>query len=200
MTKRRSRLFKLAAITMVAGVLGVWYVKLHPLVFNESLWEHAHCMPQAGMAFRTYAVDHGGRFPYSTNGYGDALLLLTNGMANFWGPLTGPGYDGAVFAEAARAGAHVPEKACGRVYVQGLGDTNNPEIAVLFDKVAAPPDHCHFPRRLWWGFVREVCFVDGSWRTVPAGQWPDFARQQVELLVAAGFPRAQAQQLYGQVK
>ena len=200
MTKRRSRLLKLAAITMVAAVLGVWYVKLHPLVFNESLWGHAHCMPQAGMAFRTYAVDNGGRFPYSTNGYGDALLLLTNEMANFWGPLTGPGYDGAVLAEAARTGGHVPEKACGRVYVQGLSDTNNPEIALLFDKVAAPPDHCHFPRRLWRGFVREVCFVDGSWHMVHVAEWPDFAHRQVELLVAAGFPKAQAQQLYDQVK
>jgi hypothetical protein len=84
--------------------------------------------------------------------------------------------------------------------VQGLSDTNNPEIAVLFDKVAAPPDHCHFPRRLWSGSVREVCFVDGSWRTVPVAQWPDFARRQVELLVADGIPKAQAQQLYEQVR
>lgn len=200
MTQRRSRFLTLAAVTMAAAVLAVWYVKSHPLVFNESLWEHAHCMPQAGLSFRTYALDHGGRFPYSTNGYGDALLLMTNEMANFWGGFTGPGYDSEVFAEAARTGRHIPDHACGRVYVQGLGDTNNPEIALLFDKIAAPPDHCHFPRRLWWGFVREVCFVDGSWRTIPSGQWPEFARQQIELLVAAGFPRAQAQQLYDQVK
>jgi len=90
MTQRRSRLLKLAAMTIVAVGLGIWYVKSHPLVFNESLWEHAHCMPQAGCAFRTYAVDNGGRFPYSTNGYGDALLLMTNEMGKFWAP-HGPG-------------------------------------------------------------------------------------------------------------
>jgi hypothetical protein len=200
MTQRRSRLLKLAAMTIVAVGLGIWYVKSHPLVFNESLWEHAHCMPQAGCAFRTYAVDNGGRFPYSTNGYGDALLLMTNEMGKFWALYTGPGYSSGVFAEAARTGRHIPEQACGRVYVQGLCDTNNPQIALLFDKVAAPPDHCHFPHRLWRGFVREVCFVDGSWRTVPAEQWPDFAREQVELLVAAGVPRVQARQLYDQAK
>ena len=200
MTRRRSWLLKLAATVMVAVVLAVWYVKSHPLVFNESLWQHAHCMPQAGLAFKTYALDHEGRFPYSTNGYGDALLLMTNEMGNFWAGFTGPGYDSGVFAEAARTGRHIPEQACGRVYVQGLSETNNPEIALLFDKVAAPPDHCHFPRRFWWGFVREVCFVDGSWRMVPVAEWSDFARRQVELLVADGFPRAQAQQLYEQVR
>jgi hypothetical protein len=191
---------KAAAVALFVVALGVWYVKSHPLVFNESLWEHAHCMPQASIAFRTYALDHDGRFPYHTNGYGDALLLITNEMACFWGGLTGPGYDSAVFAEAARTGGHVPEQACGRVYVQGLSVTNDPGLALLFDKVAAPPDHCQFPGRLWRGYVREVCFVAGDWRMVPVAEWPEFARQQVELLVQAGFPRPQAQQLYEQVR
>jgi hypothetical protein len=200
MKQRRSWHLKLAAMATVVAVLAVWYIKSHPLVFNESLWEHAHCMPQAGLAFRTYALDHEGRFPCSANGYGDALLLMTNEMGNFWAGFTGPGYDSGVFAEAARTGRHIPERACGRVYVQGLRDTSNPEIALLFDKVAAPPDHCQFPRRLWCGFVREACFVDGSWRMVPVAKWSDFARRQIELLVADGFPRPQAQQLYEQVR
>jgi hypothetical protein len=200
MTQRRSRHLKLAAMALTAAVLALWYVKSHPLVFNESLWQHAHCMPQAGLAFRQYATDHYGRFPYSPNGYGDALLLMSNEMGNSWGALTGPGYHSEVFAAASRTGRHLPDQACGRVYVQGLSDTNNPEIAILFDKVAAPPDHCHFPRRLWWGFVREACFVDGSWRMIPVAEWSGFARHQTELLAADGFPRAQAQQLYEQAK
>src|SRR5438105_1647977 len=130
MIKRRSRRLKLAVMALAAAVLVVWYVKSRPLVFNESLWQHAHCMPQAGLAFQQYAMDHRGRFPYSTNGYGDALLLMSNEMGNSWGSLTGPGYDSAVFVEASRTDRHVPEPACGRVYVQGLSDTNNPEIAI----------------------------------------------------------------------
>lgn len=201
MTKWLSRISKVAAVGLVAGVLGAWwYIKAHPLVFNESLWGHAHCMPQLGLSFRTYALDHGGRFPYHTNGYGDALLLMTNEMGNFWAGFTGPGYDSRVFAEAARTGGHIPERACGRVYVQGLSETNDVAIALVFDKVAAPSDHCHFPSRLWRGFSRDVCFVDGSWQSIPVRQWPDFAHQQIELLVVAGIPRAQAQQLYDQVR
>jgi hypothetical protein len=199
MTQRRSRLLKLAAVAMVAAVFGVWYVKSHPLIFNESLWQHAHCMPQAAGALRTYADDHQGRFPSHTNGWGDALLMLTPERSWFYF-INGPGYDNSAFEEVFASGGDVDEKRCDRVYVQGLSVTSDPKIAILFDKVAAPPDHCHFPRRLWWGFVREVCFVDGDWRMVPIGEWPDFSRRQVELLVATGFPRAQAQQLYDQVR
>jgi hypothetical protein len=71
---------------------------------------------------------------------------------------------------------------------------------VLFDKVAAPPDHCQFPRRLWHGYVREVLFVNSDWKAVPVQQWPEFSRQQVELLVKEGFTREHAQELYDQVR
>jgi hypothetical protein len=184
---------------LVAVAFCVYYVKSHPLVFNESLWQHAHCMPQAAGALLTYAHDHDGRFPYHTNGYGDALLLLTPDLAAPY-CLTGPGYGTAAYDEAIATKAHLDEKRCGRVYVQGLGLTNDSRIAMLFDKVAAPPDHCHFPRRLWRGFSRDVCFVDGDWRSVPVEKWPEFSREQVDLLVQAGSTRDAAQRLYDQAK
>jgi hypothetical protein len=196
------RRFWLRALLLGGPVLiafCVYYVKSHPLVFNESLWGHAHCMPQAATALLTYARDHGGRFPYHTNGYGDALLLLTPDLAAPY-CLTGPGYGTAAFDEALASGGHVDERRCGRVYVQGLSQTNDGMIAILFDKVAAPPDHCQFPRRLWHGFGRDVCFVDGYWRSVPVELWAGFAAQQVDMLVEAGFTREQAQRLYDEAK
>jgi hypothetical protein len=199
MSKWRSRLLKLVPVVIIVAALGIWYVKSHPLVFNESLWEHAHCMPQAAGAILQYAHEHDGQFPYSTNGWGNALMMLTPERSWFY-IINGPGYDNSAFEEAFASGGKVDEKRCGRVYVQGLSVTNDAKIAVLFDKIAAPPDHCQFPRRLWAGFVREVCFVDGDWRMVPVAEWPEFARQQVDLLVAAGFSRARAQQLYSEVK
>src|SRR5258708_2181997 len=104
MTKRRSRLLK-PAVAMVAAVLGAlyWYVKSHPLVFNESLWQHAHCMPQAAGALLTYAHDHQGRFPYHANGWGDALLMLTPERSWFYF-INGPGYDNSAFDEAFASG------------------------------------------------------------------------------------------------
>ncbi len=151
------------------------------------------------MALVTYAHDHNGWFPSNTNGYGDALLMLTPDLAAPY-CLTGPGYSTAAYDQALASGGHLDERRCGRVYVQGLSLTNDPRIAILFDKVAAPPDHCHFPRRLWHGFSRDVAFVDGDWRSVPVEKWPKFVREQVELLVRAGFTRDQAQRLYDQAK
>src|SRR3954465_2163544 len=79
-------------------------------VFNV-FHAHEHCIKQAGMAFRTYALDNHGNYPYDTNGFGNALLLLvkgeylgdTNGRYSI-GPITGPGDDGTVFREALATG------------------------------------------------------------------------------------------------
>jgi len=197
---KRRRLLK---TTLMGGVVVflfcIYYVRTHPLVFNESLWQHAHCMPQAASSLRTYAADHAGVFPYHTNGYGDALLMMTPERAWFY-YLTGPGYDASAFREALDSGRDVDESRCGRVYVQGLSVSNDAKIALFFDKVAAPPDHSHFPRRLWRGFVREVCFVGGDWDAVPVERWPTFAQEQIGLLVQAGFTREHAQKLYSEVR
>jgi hypothetical protein len=145
---KRSRQFITAALVLIpiGFILAVAYIKSHPLVFNESLWQHGHCMPQAAGALRVYAHENGGRFPFHTNGYGDALLLV--GQEGPYYYLTGPGYDTRVFEQAWASKGDVDEALCDRVYVQGLTETNDPRIAVLFDKVAAPPDHCPFPDRL----------------------------------------------------
>src|SRR5260370_33564068 len=124
-----SKLKRCLVALLSAGVVVIalcsLYVRAHPMVFNESFLEHAHCIKGTGMSLLIYAEDHGGRFPSQTNGYGDALLLITNEMADFWAGFTGPGYDGRVFAEAARTGRHIPEEACGRSYVQRLSKLDN---------------------------------------------------------------------------
>src|SRR5690349_18510959 len=75
-----------AAILLVlfVSVATVAYIRTHPLVFNESFFEHGHCIKGAGLAISTYAQAHGGRFPFNTNGYGDALLSLTNEISGWW--------------------------------------------------------------------------------------------------------------------
>jgi hypothetical protein len=165
-------------------------------MFNESFWEHAHCIAQADMPLRAYAEAHGGRFPYDARGYGQALLLLPADSP--WYALTGPGYDGQVLERAKHTGRAISEEDCGRVYVQGLGLNSNRDLALLFDKVPTPGgDHCHLLWRLWAPYGREVLLVDGSHRFIPDEEWAAFARRQVELLVAEGFARPEAARLYG---
>jgi hypothetical protein len=196
MTPRsKRRLTVLFSATAAVAVLIAFYVKTHPLVFNESFWGHAHCIKMSGIDLVIYAKEHGGLFPHHTNGYGDALLLLTNS----WLPsLTGPGYDAGVFERALRTGRDVPESECGRVYVQGLSETNDPDIALLFDKLPTPGDHRQLLSRIGAPLVREVWTIGGGMQIVRESEWPGYARKQIALLVAAGLPREQAEMYYSE--
>lgn len=162
---------------------------------------HEHCIKQTGVAFRTYALDHNGKYPYDTNGFGNALLLLvqggylgdTNGDHTI-GLITGPGDDGTIFKEVLKTGARIPEEKCSRIYIQGFSETNNPNIAILWDKKSCPGGD-HF-RRPWGTRLREVCLLDGSMQMIFDKQWQQFASNQIELLVKEGLPRKIAQHYY----
>jgi hypothetical protein len=191
-----------ACFLTAATLFCVVYVRRHPLVFNESLFMHAHCIKIIRLAFDGYAEDHGGRFPTDTNGYGSALLQLTNYTANFWEGMTGPGYDGNIFEKAARTGERIPELECGRVYVQGLSQTNDPDIAFFFDKIPSPGgDHCHFPFRLYAPLGREVCTIgSGGYRFVRETDWAAYSKTQIDLLIKAGIPKARAEEYYAETR
>lgn len=197
--RKRKWLRGLLAGFSLLAIAAVFYVRSRPLVFNESFFSHAHCIPQAESAFRMYARDNFGRFPSHTNGYGDALLLLVPTYIP-WSILTGPGgYDAEAGKQWLQSGVNVPESECGRVYVQGLTETNNPAIAILFDKVPTPGgDHCHGLKRLNAPLCRDVLFLDRSRDTIDESKWPDFAKNQIELLVKEGFNRAAVEQLYAE--
>lgn len=184
----------LLLLAAVALILTAVYVHTHPLVFNESFWGHAHCIKIAGLTMHAYAGQHGGRFPYDPNGYGNALLLLDE---DIYFTLTGPGYDAAPFHEAKRSGTDLSEDDCGRVYVQGLTLNSNRGIALLFDKLPTPGgDHCGSIYRLTAPLGREVWFAGAHSTFVQESQWPEFAKEQIELLVNEGISRQEAERLY----
>lgn len=167
-----------------------------PLVFNESFYDHSHCIKIIGLTFNTYANDNAGKFPTHTNGYGDALLLM---MTDVGSPkmLTGPCYSEAVLEKANREKSDVPEAECGRVYVQGLAESANPEIFLLFDKQPTHGgDHYHGWGKLSAALGREVWTVGSGHKFVRDTEWLEAARKQIELLVAAGIPRERAVALY----
>ena len=159
---------------------------------------HQHCIKGAGTEFSLYCEDHDGRFPFSTNGFGDALLLLakSHGHDPEWAiaVVTGVGDDGGAFRMALTNGTHLAETNCSRIYVQELTTNSDHEIAMLFD---AYPIHGgdHF-RCPWRPLMREVCLVDGSMQIVPETNWLAFAQKQIELLVADGIPRTNAEKYY----
>ena len=150
-------------------------------------------MKIAGLVFREYAMQHGGALPCHTNGYGDALLLLVKGKPEDIPFVCGPGDDGHVFSNALAHGLHVPEEQCSRVYVQGLSETNDPGICILFDRRSVRGgDHFYGSGKP----LREVCLLDGSMQTILDTGWAEFSHQQVESLVEAGFTREKALEYY----
>ena len=194
--KTRTKIILPIIIIPVCCILGfvAWgiYWNIH--------YVHLHCIKGTGLAFRIYSGDHNGKLPFSTNGFGNALLLLAGAdstndyTGGSIGCLCGPGDDGHLYREALKRHSVLPEEKCSRVYIQGLSETNNPQICVLFDR-----DSCrggdHF-RSPWGHPVREVCMLDGSMEVISDEHWPEFSRQQVELLVAAGFSRTNALRFY----
>jgi hypothetical protein len=183
------------AITAIVG-FSAFYVRTHPLVFNESFFQRAHCIVGGGLSLESYAEEHQGRFPFSTNGYGDALVLVDAGWDE---SLTGPGYDARVFERVRRTGENAPESEFGRVYVQGLSKSNDPEIALLFDKLPTPGgDHCQFLRRIIAPLAREVWTVGGERHVIEETGWPAFSKHQIQLLVTAGVSRDQAEMYYSE--
>jgi hypothetical protein len=66
-------------------------------------------------------------------------------------------------------------------------------ICILFNRQSVPGgDHFYGSGRP----IREACMLDGSMQTISDERWPEFSRQQVELLVAAGWTRNQALEYY----
>ena len=162
---------------------------------------HQHCIKESGTLFSFYEEAYNGRLPFDTNGFGDALMLLvkgTNGDPENWRYVTGVGDDGSVFRAALVSGAHIPEEKCSRIYVQGLSKTNDPSIAIFFDRYSSPGGD-HF-RRPWGPMTREACLLDGSMQIVAEAGWSRFSSNQVELLVQNGIPRSTAQHCYALTK
>jgi hypothetical protein len=160
---------------------------------------HQHCIKSAGLDFHMYAGQHHGQLPFSTNGFGNALLELvdTNYLAEIK-LICGPGDDGHIFLEALKNNSIVPEEKCSRVYIQGLSDANDPQICILFDRNSCPGgDHFRSP---WGHRVREACLLDGSMQIIRDEDWPEFSKKQVELLVAAGFTKTNALYFYPAAK
>jgi hypothetical protein len=183
-----------SAITLVLAFGGVVTLALLWLRHLDKV--HQHCIKQAGSAFRIYAGDHLGVLPYHTNGFGDALLLLVKGdYLPDVRVLCGPGDNGRLMTDCLIASTNVPEESCTRVYVQGLHETNDSDICILFDRKSVPGgDH-----RYGWGPpVREVCMLDGSMLVISDARWASFVTNQVALLVRAGWDEKTARALYAQ--
>ena len=194
--KTRTKKILLIVLIPLCGFVGMCVFGF----YYQIQYVHRHCMPQIGSAFQLYADDHFGQLPFSTNGFGNALLLLVRSdstndyLGGLVATLCAPDDAGHIFEEALKNNSIIPEEKCSRIYIQGLSESNNPEICILFDRNSCKGgDHGRSP---WGHLLREACLLDGSMQIIRDEDWPEFSRKQVELLVAAGFARTNALHFY----
>lgn len=166
-------------------IVGISATLILPVIFVGALYligvfnlfhAHEHCIKQTGMDLRLYASDHNGKYPFSTNGFGDAIVALVKEYSPEYVKIcTAPGDDGELLKECVVTGKHMPEEKCSRTYVQGLSETNNFEIAVVFDRYPTRGGD-HF-RRPWGPWLREVCLLDGSMKVIQEKNLPAFKKK-----------------------
>jgi hypothetical protein len=174
--KRRPKVIKILvlifAVICVAVIAGrIWYHSNYPYG-----WSHC-CIAQVGLGLRQYAMDHEGWLPYGEATSEASLSLLCADPVWIFS-VRGKNVPLAV-AKAAleRTGVLSPES-CGWHYIEGLREDDNPEIAVLWDKMRGL-DH---NGRRHSGMAHEVSLMDGSHRGVSEANWPKFIADQKVLL------------------
>ncbi len=192
-SKRKRWLVSIA--TSVAIVLLLSLGGFFAIAYFNLFHAHEHCIKNTGLSLRIYAGDHEGNFPFHTNGFGDALAVLVKECSpDFIGIATAPGDNGELLKECVRTGSHMPDDRCTRMYVQGLREAGNREIAMVFDRYPTRGGD-HF-RKPWGEWLREVCLADGSMQVIKEEDWPAFQTKQIGLLLAEGFTRADAEKIY----
>lgn len=176
----------------------LWYGGMFAIGYFNLFGAHQHCSKGLSLSLRQYAGENEGKFPFHTNGFGDALLLLLKeDLVTDSRTLTAPGDDGRMFNECLTNGANVDETKCSRIYIQGLSETNTGEhaVALAFDAYPTPGgDH---GRRPWGEPIRDVVMADGSVEFIHEKNWPKFATNQINCLVELGMSRSEMETLFG---
>lgn len=156
-----------------------------------------HCIRAVSMVLGGYAAGNGGKYPISNRGWADALLELSKSEGgDSWIPyFVGVDDHGELFKRSLTDHSDIPESKCTRIYVQGLSESSNPGIAIVFDRFSTEGgDHSRGLSRQ--PKLREVAFVDGSMTVIKDADWPAFEKRQRELLRLQGFPTKQIEEIY----
>lgn len=188
---RRHRFAKPIAVAGIVVILIVAWLMLRPE-------RHQHCIKSAIFILADYAGDHGGAYPESDRGWGDAMLSFASGPddTNWVRYFVGVDDDGAHLIRALKTGEDVIEDQCTRIYVQGLTEKSAPGTAILFDRESVKGGD-HFRGLPGQKRLREVITVAGTHQMIQDAQWPSFVARQRELLKGEGFAEDEISRYYG---
>lgn len=172
---RKSKFKKIFFSLVVFIALGVaaeqvWYRYTYPYG-----WSHC-CDILLGFALEQYAQDHGGRFPSGGDCPEASLSMLYSNYVDA-DLLRGKIVSLATVQRALAENGKLGPDSCGWHYVEGLTLSDDPRIAIVWDKVGLD----HNGRRTKNG-GHSIIQVDGMRGFVSGGEWPKFLQEQQELL------------------
>jgi len=149
---------------IVIGVLAMAYL-------GYIKWHYPYgpshcCIGGLCTALRCYELDHNGKFPAGGGTPEASLSLLFSNYVDAY-TLRGKTVPSNVTQAALRETGRLGPDSCGWHYVEGLTDSDDAQIAILWDKVGLG----HNGERIKGG-GHEVCYLDGSHRFIRASKWP----------------------------
>ena len=172
-TRRLYRSF-IIAFTVVAALIASAY-GYYRYKFPYG-WTHC-CDKQLYLVLRNYAELHNGRFPTGQSTPEACLSLLhpepIQASARL---LCGKNVDPEIAERVFSEGQLLGPQTCGWHYVPGLSLTDDPKLALFWDK----PGLGHNGQRLDGG-GHIVWFINDDYRHIPASKWESFLAEQNSL-------------------
>jgi hypothetical protein len=146
-------------------------------------WSHC-CITGLGMSLRNYAEKHDGNFPTGESCPEASLSLLHYQQSCGTGAevLRGKTVPVEITQAVLDRGELLGPDSCGWHYVEGLREDDNPDIAILWDKVGLG----HNGER---GYHSVLC-IAGFEKSIPDKEWPAFLEEQKALIEALPAERA----------
>jgi hypothetical protein len=142
----------------------------YPYGFNHC------CSKGLGLALSMYADDHGGKFPAGEKAPEASLSLLYSNYADA-DLLRGKTVPLETTKRILESGGKLGPESCGWHYVEGLTESDNPALAIAWDKIGLG----HNGQRLRSG-GHEVIYMFGNTDIIPGSKWDEFLAKQQELL------------------
>ncbi len=174
---RARRWFVLIAV--VSSAMGILVKRSLDHHKEEYPYGVSHCcIDGMGLALRLYAQEHGGAYPAGESSPEASLSLLCRSNYIDVGTIRGMTVPERTVRGVIEGGGLLGPQNCGWQYVEGLTQTNDPRIALLYCKEALG----HNGQRTKDG-GRQVLFVgDGGIQWVSGDRWSAFLSEQSELL------------------
>lgn len=162
----------LIAATVVLGGTALWFRMTYPHGVSHC------CATELGANLKRYAADHDGWLPKGAISPEASFSQLHTNYESNLQRLRGKIVPLATAEAAWNRYGWLEAESCGWHYIEGLATTNDPSIAIAWDKSWGLGHNGQRIRK----FGREVIYLDGSTAAKLLKDWPQFAIDQREKL------------------